>query len=332
MTGRVSPIHVVVAATVAALAVTVGVAVVVSDHATTQVAAPNTAAWSVKCTYSGQAEAVDPIVSPGVTPSAHLHVFFGQAGITSTTSPLNLRNRATNTCISVSNPLNPTVQLVDNAAYWVPALYTTPAETTMQQPWYAFAYYRNAGKDPATIQPFPANLEMVAGDSHATAPQPAHVDWYCISQTERTTPQATIPASCPVANSVGYPYALRADVIFPDCWDGVSTPPNYTPHMAYAVPNPDTTSRWATVCPTGYTPIPQVQIDARWLLKKFPTDGTTYDLTGATLSSDSAPGGLTIHADFLSGWTVAELADLVTNCFHVTPPINCGAYGGGTAH
>lgn len=296
--------------------------------------APNDASWSAKCVWSHQSEAVDPIVSYGVPVSAHMHQFLGEDGITSTTTPADLRTRATNFCpVSVSDPTNPTVQLVDNSAYWYPALYLTHDKAVAVRPAYGLFYYRSAGIDPDTVEPFPQDLAMVAGDSHAIGPQLDHVKFYCIAGANKTTLQPTIPLSCPMWNAdpVPLPYQLKMSVTFPNCISPAAGPPNWTSGMTYAIDNPDPTSKWLYVCPDGYTPIPSVQFETRWSLAAFPSDGVNYDLFWATLASDTAESGwhgTTLHADFMSGWLDADLANLVTNCYHVAA-INCGAFGKG---
>lgn len=43
-------------------------------------------------------QAIDPIVSPGAV-SAHLHTFFGNRGLTSTSTPAQLQTSSSTTCV-----------------------------------------------------------------------------------------------------------------------------------------------------------------------------------------------------------------------------------------
>ena len=316
-----------------------------NDISSPNVKAPNIADYSTKCSYAKEVASVDPILFHGVAQSPHLHQFFGADGITSTTTPADLRARTTNYCpVSVTDPADPTKVLPDNSAYWFPALFTTLTKTTLVRPYYVLSYYRNAAIDPQTIQAFPQDLSMVAGDSHAVDPQPAHVAFNCVaSSTDQTVPQPTIPLACPVQNGAVPPksYVLRLIVTFPDCLSSGASLPNFTPWMMYSIDNPayPATSKWPKICPDGYPPIPQLDIGARWPMTSFPIVAGLYDLSQATLDSDlmvnqdgtiTGGNGTTAHADFMSGWTDSQIADLITNCYHVIPPINCGAFGNGT--
>lgn len=308
------------------------------------VAAPNIADFSTKCSYAKQTSAVDPIVMHGMSMSAHLHQFFGAGGITPYTTPADLRARTSNYCpVSVTDPAAPTQVIPDNSAYWFPALYPTNAKTTPIRPFYQLSYYRNAAIDPKTIQPFPQDLSMIAGDSRALLPQQSHVAWSCVaSSTDKTPDLATISPTCPVQNLAvpAKAYILRLIVTFPNCLGAGGALPNFTPAMTYSIDNPayPNTSKWPKICPGGYTPIPQIEIGARWPMILFPSAAGRYDLSQATLASDlvtnpdgsiTGASGTTAHADFMSGWTTAQIQDLITNCYYVTPPINCGAFGNG---
>src|SRR5206468_10997109 len=66
----------------------------------------------------------------------------------------------------------------DTAGYWVPTLYYDGVAVTT--PYAAQIYYMVAGRNPATIRPFPAGLEMVAGTATATGPIPKNgANWGC---------------------------------------------------------------------------------------------------------------------------------------------------------
>jgi len=118
--------------------------------------------------------------------------------------------------------------------------------------------------------------------------------------------------------------------------------------MTYAIDNPDypDSSKWRKICPEGYTPIPQLDIEPRWPLTVFPMVIGVRDLSQATLASDNMKlmamkgggmdpvaktggHGMTAHGDFMSGWTTDEIIDLITNCYHIGTPKNCGHFGNG---
>ena len=118
----------------------------------------------VTCTFSHRL-ADDPIVFPGQPGMSHLHDFFGAKTTNAFSTYDSLRASST----SCQNPS-------DTAGYWFPSLLVAGQPV---QPTQINAYYSN--KDlPLPVRVFPKSLKMVAGDSHATAPQSTGItSWSC---------------------------------------------------------------------------------------------------------------------------------------------------------
>src|SRR5262249_44195871 len=115
------------------------------------------------CAFSHRA-GDDPIVFPGFPGSSHDHTFVGNTSTNAFSTLATLRQAGT-TCRRPN----------DTAAYWMPTLL---ADGTPVVPAGATIYYRR--QTLAATQPFPAGLEIVAGNSHATAPQDLRiVSWNC---------------------------------------------------------------------------------------------------------------------------------------------------------
>jgi len=239
----------------------------------------------VECQYS-HAGSDDPIVFPGQPGQSHLHAFFGNTSVDAFTTIDSLAAGGT-TC---DQPL-------DKAAYWAPALLRGPEVLT---PIKSTAYYRpGQGVEPSTVQPFPAGLVMVGGNSGATGEQPLSiVAWSCGAGIER----AVRPPECTEARN------LRLLVTFPDCWDGVNLDsPDHHGHVAYSSQGR---------CPQGY-PVPVVQM-------QFSVE---YPVWGPTDGLVLASGGLTTgHADFMNGWDQEKLASEVRLCLH--REVVCGVASG----
>jgi hypothetical protein len=229
----------------------------------------------VKCGFS-HALMDDPIVHPGDPGASHLHDFFGNQDTDAYSTPASLAGGDT-TC---------NVRL-DSASYWAPALMDHHQPVT---PLGLIAYYRPApGVDPASLQPYPEGLEMVAGDQTARTPQPVQtVGWMCGNAEDvRTT-----PGECPSASP------LRLRVTFPDCWDGQ--------HLDSADHKSHVTYSQDGACPSGF-PVAMPQLTA---LVVYPISGGGHDL-------ELASGGLlTGHADFVNAWDQQALTDQVTLCLH----------------
>lgn len=218
----------------------------------------------------------DPIVSPGVAGASHSHDFFA-----------NTSTNASSTYGSLQAAATRCRRAADTAAYWVPTLYQNGRAVT---PLHANVYYLTGGKPGRTIRAFPAGLEIIAGDSKATAAQPRRVvAWSCGAESD-IPPSSEVPA-CPGGSM------LRLHIRFPDCWDGSRRDSaDHKSHMAYSMRGE---------CPASHrVPTPLLQLNI-----VYPIEGGW----GVTLSSGSA---YTAHADFFNAWNQEELERLVRRCLN----------------
>src|SRR4051812_9351357 len=127
---------------------------------------------------------VDPIVSPGVSPSAHLHTFFGATGVTQFSSTASLE-QSTTSCTSANfapdgKPMVPftATELKDaTSGMWTPTMYVNgvarnPAKLT--------EYWSNTSIGGRAFVDTPEGAQMIAADSHATSPPPEYeLFWNC---------------------------------------------------------------------------------------------------------------------------------------------------------
>ena len=228
-----------------------------------------------ECTYSHSGE-VDPIVFPGEVGRSHRHDFYGATSTDEDSTPDALRAGDT-TCDKPG----------DDAAYWQPTLYDGDEIVT---PIAIHAYYRAApGIEPASVQPYPDGLMMLAGDPYATEPQPGEaVGWTCGVRTALAEEPPTCPVTAPLAMVL----------TFPDCWDGEHADvPGHRDHMTY--------SRGGA-CPEGHpVSVPQLTVSIG-----FPISGPDHDLR---LASGSV---LSAHGDFFNGWEPAALRREIRQCLH----------------
>ena len=166
------------------------------------------------CRYSHQAPD-DPIVYPGQPGLSHQHTFAGNTSTNAFSSFGSLRSSPT-TCM----------KRADTAAYWVPALYQG---TTEILPTGATIYYRRGTT--ASVQTFPNNLRMIAGDSKATTAQDLRITyWNC--GVEAGVPASSTVPTCPDSRGS----FLRLHIRFPECWDGRNLDSaDHKSHMAYAM-------------------------------------------------------------------------------------------------
>ena len=121
--------------------------------------------FNTPCGFSHRA-ADDPIVFPGRPGASHMHDFLGNSS-TGAGSTLDSLRAGGTVCF----------RQTDRSAYWVPMLIVDGYRVAPRN---SNIYYRTAGREPASIQPFPQGLKVIAGDAHAHAPQDRGiVEWRC---------------------------------------------------------------------------------------------------------------------------------------------------------
>jgi hypothetical protein len=226
------------------------------------------------CGFSHRA-ADDPIVYPGQPGVSHDHSFVGNTSTSASSTPASLRAAGATTCRRAG----------DTAAYWMPTVFVDGRATP---PTGATIYYqRNTQK---RLRPFPAGLEMIAGNRLARRPQSLLVtNWDCGDL--ENVPRSSDPPVCPEGATV------RLRVNFPDCWNGKALDTlDHRSHMAYSV---------GGRCPRSHP----VAVPALSIVYRYPTtDGPAISLSSGSLYS--------AHADFVNAWDQKVLAKLVSTCLN----------------
>jgi hypothetical protein len=151
----------------------------------------------------------------------------------------------------------------------------------------AIAYYRRLVRTP--LRPFPAGLQIVAGNSHATAPQRLVVTYWDCGDLVNVAPSSSVP-DCADGT-------LSLHVNFPDCWDGKNLLYDNQKNTAYSVNGR---------CPKGYpVAMPALQLVFRYPVK---TPGGSVELASG--------GQYSGHADFINAWDEQVLTSLVAGCLN----------------
>src|SRR2546426_2081667 len=235
------------------------------------------------CQFSHRA-ADDPIVLPRAPGFSHDHSFVG-----------NLSTNAFSTLGSLRKAGTSCTPQADTSAYWAPTLY---ADGRPVAPVKAAVYYRRLTTAP--VRPFPAGLQMVAGNAHAYHPQNTAITyWDCgLLKTTFYGPNGgSIPITPAVSSTVPVcpPKAeVQLHVNFPDCWDGRRLDSfDHRSHMAYAR---------AGRCPASH-PVP---VPALSLVYSYPARA----VDAARAIGLSSGGQYTGHADFINAWDQRALAKL----------------------
>ena len=237
---------------------------------------------------------------------SHLHVFFGNTGVT-----------AASTTMFNGAPSASDGGTLNRTGYWVPAVIDTatgaPIQPSLMQVYYKSGY---AGVQPGEVQPFPAGLKMIAGNSKATTADPGVHDydrvmnWECDNGDGGEFPY--LPTTCQTGTW------LVMAVEFPQCWDGVHLDSaDHKSHMAYPVNGG---------CPADHpVALPQVTERAIYVV---PASGTsTWRLSSDNYSG--GPGGYSGHADWFNGWDPATMQSIVSNCENAAKDCSMDLLGDG---
>ena len=225
------------------------------------------------CGFSHRA-ADDPIVLPRQPGLSHDHTFVGNESTDAFSTPARLRAAST-TCR----------RKTDTAAYWTPTLFVGGDPVT---PTTAIAYYRR--NTIAPVKPFPAGIQIVAGNAKATKPQSLLVTYWDCGDLVNVARSSGLP-DCPDGSS------LSLHVNFPDCWDGKSLLSDDQSHLRYSL-----NGRCSKAFPV---PLPSLQLALR------------YPVTTTLETVELASGGrYSGHADFMNAWDQAALSSLVSSCLN----------------
>jgi hypothetical protein len=143
----------------------VGLALSFASAAPAAAAPGDTGQFNTPCGFSHRAPD-DPIVFPGRAGASHSHDFLG-----------NVSTNASSTLESLKAAGTHCFRREDRSAYWVPTLLVDGYRVAPRS---SNVYYRTAGRDPASIRPFPQGLKLIAGDSHSRGPQDRRIaEWRC---------------------------------------------------------------------------------------------------------------------------------------------------------
>lgn len=261
-----------------------------ADHATA--AGPvgaSKGAFHADCLLSHRASD-DPIVFRRGPGASHRHDFFGSRSTNAFSTNRSLRRAPTN-CIRTNSR---GAGRADRSAYWVPTLYVHGRPVA---PTSVGAYYSTGFRDLASIEPFPPDLRVIAGDSRGAPPTDRSgervIAWSCEGRE-------IVAGSSRVAPTCGS--RLRLNIRFPDCWNGAeSDSRDHKSHMAYSRQARSGNRR--RVCPGSHPKqVPVLQLGVG-----YPTGGgPSVLLASGTID--------TAHADFMNGWDKRKLAKLVRLC------------------
>ncbi|AKS43038.1 DUF1996 domain-containing protein [Wenzhouxiangella marina] len=287
----------------------------------------------INCDFS-HAAYDDPLLFPGQPGAAHYHKFYGYTGTDAQLHAEALyapvpEGATVSTC--QGNQLN-------RSAYWIPALlaplYDESGARVIDEDgepaWqvvdavvggddvaHEIFYYSAAVDELHTIVAPPPGLSIIAGTGSANSADPqdmAIARWHC--QSWEAT-DAGNPDFRPYIPECTAPDRVRMDLFFPSCWNGVDLDsPDHKSHMAY----PEQVGG-LMVCPESHpVPLPRVSYHYAFPVRPENADPASRSSRGWRLASDmytvsdNEPGGYSLHGDWINGWHVEVMDEIVRGC------------------
>lgn len=258
--------------------------------------------WRLLCDNPVTVGRYDPIVNPNAI-SGHVHTVAGGSGFGMGSTYASLRN---STCTSCH--INQ-----DKSAYWVPQLYyQNPNNGSFEDVPTIGAmtiYYlqRTAPNEPVeNIKPFPPGFQMLAGSpmlrSSGNSLEQQAVNYVCLDYAKGSSSWSGLP-------SQNCPQGLRAQIVFPSCWDGKNLDAaDHKSHMAYP---------WGVStggCPAGFpVRLMTVFIEVTFQVDQF--SGRWYaGRDQPFVFSTGDPTGYGFHGDFQNGWDIDVLTKAIVQC------------------
>lgn len=253
-------------------------------------------------------ERADPIVEPGQV-SKHAHKIAGGNGFGFEMSFEQARASKCSSC--------PIKQDLSN--YWTPKLYYQAQDGTFQSVRTVgdsdadlnggmTVYYLQRGpnaKKVGGLKAFPAGFRMFAGTANkrnSTGGFEAEaVNYACLGANKPETNE--LP-------NYNCPGGLRAQIFFPSCWDGVNLDsPDHKSHMSYPAKGAYNNGE----CPSSH-PVQLVSLffEILYDTPKFASKWYGNNHPFVFANGDANGGGF--HGDFVNGWDVQALQDIVDTC------------------
>ncbi|KAF2667566.1 WSC-domain-containing protein [Microthyrium microscopicum] len=252
-------------------------------------------------------ERADPIVAPGQV-AGHVHKIAGGSGFGFSMDYAQARSSSCSSC-----PIKE-----DFSNYWTPKLYYQYQNGTFQSvPTVGDSmadlnggmtvYYlqRGPAADSKTLKAFPEGFRMLAGDSSKRS--------FSNDFAGQAISYSCLGGNQPETNAMpnyNCPGGLRAQVFFPSCWDGVNLDStDHKSHLSY----PSTGAYNSGGCPSTH-PVQLISLFFEVLYDTNQFASMWYGQNHPFVFANGDPTGYGFHGDFVNGWDIGVLQNVVDQC------------------
>ncbi|WVQ81577.1 hypothetical protein IAT38_003701 [Cryptococcus sp. DSM 104549] len=252
-------------------------------------AADANAFWIVGHGNAGITSRVDPIVNPGAV-SGHVHSVVGSSAFSPTYSYAH----------SIAGQCTTANIGVDHSNYWIPPLYrkVSGGFELVKMNRVNTYYLMRRGSVDEEVSEFREGFRMLAGSATRNTFDKddytnAAISYVCLGADGAPETNAFPERNCP--------QDLRAQVFFPNCWDGVNTWLEGSKHVAYPVSGGHDQGG---PCPATHPK----RIMSLFYEFHF-TDDYDY-VPGARVWASGDDLGYSLHGDFTNGWPAGYFKEI----------------------
>lgn len=252
----------------------------------------------------------DPLFFPRQPGAAPLLTYFGNVGVTASSTDQSIQNTGNSTCSG---------GILNRTAYSIPAMIDT-TDGTPVPPTSVLVYYKTGygGVKASDVKAVPVGLRMIGGNPKGQSADTASGGRFaCVGGDLGVGWQTTLPTNCYQNN------AMIFEVSFPQCWDGLNLDsPDHRSHMA------DTTG---TGCPaTHHVALPEITYEIYYDLANVDLARMAKWRLSTDLYDASLPAGYSAHGEYIYGWDKATMQTFITNCDNPGADCHANLLGDGT--